>query len=186
MTPTLRACSSPCNADSNTDIKSDIKSDIKKGVFNSVVAGDHERMTPIPGNSRQAVRRPLSWTVRVLISVSIPLVIGLGAVATGLPRKAYQHADTFWEFTGIYEPTMKRYPAVPAHRGPKPLPPRLRYVTEAVLYVAGIVPGFVLAIFVYDRLTFRYMRDRHLRCPQCGHILSGLSEPRCPECGRPI
>lgn len=26
----------------------------------------------------------------------------------------------------------------------------------------------------------------HLRCLKCGHILKGLTEPRCPECGTRI
>src|SRR5437870_2533200 len=25
-----------------------------------------------------------------------------------------------------------------------------------------------------------------MNCPQCGYSLFGLSEPRCPECGRPF
>ena len=29
-------------------------------------------------------------------------------------------------------------------------------------------------------------RDTYTRCRQCDHILRGLSEPRCPECGTPI
>ena len=29
-------------------------------------------------------------------------------------------------------------------------------------------------------------RDGECRCRKCGHILRGLSEPRCPECGAPI
>lgn len=28
--------------------------------------------------------------------------------------------------------------------------------------------------------------DRETRCRQCGHVLRGLSEPRCPECGERI
>ncbi len=128
----------------------------------------------------------MSWVVRVLISVMIPLVLGMGIVATGVPRSAYRKASTFWEFAGVYEPKMQRVSAIPSHMAPQPLPLTLRKVTEGVLYVVGIVPGFAVAILVYDRLTFRYMRDRHVRCPDCGHILSGLTEPRCPECGRAI
>ncbi len=29
-------------------------------------------------------------------------------------------------------------------------------------------------------------RDSETRCRACGHILRGLSEPRCPECGEHI
>jgi len=28
--------------------------------------------------------------------------------------------------------------------------------------------------------------DGELRCRKCSHILRGLSQPRCPECGEPI
>jgi len=28
--------------------------------------------------------------------------------------------------------------------------------------------------------------SEHLRCLKCGYILKGLSEPRCPECGKQI
>ncbi len=28
--------------------------------------------------------------------------------------------------------------------------------------------------------------SEHLRCLKCGYILKGLSEPRCPECGKKI
>ena len=29
-------------------------------------------------------------------------------------------------------------------------------------------------------------RRRHLHCRKCVHILRGISEPRCPECGEKI
>jgi hypothetical protein len=32
----------------------------------------------------------------------------------------------------------------------------------------------------------RRFRDGRTRCGHCGYILSGLREPRCPECGRAI
>jgi hypothetical protein len=28
--------------------------------------------------------------------------------------------------------------------------------------------------------------EGHSRCRKCRHILKGLSQPRCPECGEPI
>lgn len=31
-----------------------------------------------------------------------------------------------------------------------------------------------------------WRRDRETRCRRCGHILRGLTEPRCPECGERI
>ncbi|MBN1344752.1 MAG: hypothetical protein JXQ73_18815 [Phycisphaerae bacterium] len=55
---------------------------------------------------------------------------------------------------------------------------------------AGILswPFVFLALAIYDRLVphFGPPVQEHLRCIKCGHILEGLSEPRCPECGQPI
>lgn len=39
-------------------------------------------------------------------------------------------------------------------------------------------------------LTYRFMRNKQgvneTHCRHCDHILCGLSEPRCPECGNAI
>ena len=40
--------------------------------------------------------------------------------------------------------------------------------------------GWVLATLTATR------RDDETRCRKCRHILRGLSEPRCPECGTVI
>jgi hypothetical protein len=32
----------------------------------------------------------------------------------------------------------------------------------------------------------RHYRRKHGRCARCGYLLTGLTEPRCPECGTPI
>ncbi len=129
----------------------------------------------------------MSWPTRVVISVMIPLICGIGVAATGLPRKAYNNAPRFWALTGLYDPTPI---PVPKRRQPEKRAPNLtltlRYVTEGALYTVTIIPAFIMAIFIYDRLTFRYSRDGYLRCLQCGHILQGLTAPRCPECGKVI
>lgn len=56
-----------------------------------------------------------------------------------------------------------------------------------LIAVLGIVP-FLAAAYVYHKLTFfdETYGDGELHCPQCEYILKGLSEPRCPECGREI
>ncbi len=54
-----------------------------------------------------------------------------------------------------------------------------------VLVLLAIVPGMV----AYGLLTHHFgpqASDRESRCRQCGYILRGLSEPRCPECGEAI
>ncbi len=50
----------------------------------------------------------------------------------------------------------------------------------AITLSAAACFGWLL-IFLTDR-----QRDALTRCRACGHILRGLSEPRCPECGERI
>ncbi len=54
------------------------------------------------------------------------------------------------------------------------------YELCAITLSAAACFGWLL-IFLTDR-----QRDAMTRCRQCGHILRGLSEPRCPECGERI
>ena len=57
----------------------------------------------------------------------------------------------------------------------------LLHVASALLLT---LPALAVALIVYHRLTFRSAAgDGHTRCADCGHILKGLTEPRCPECG---
>lgn len=54
-------------------------------------------------------------------------------------------------------------------------------------HAAITLPPFLVGIAAYS-LT-RRATDRgqgRLRCLKCGHILKGLTEPRCPECGERI
>ena len=44
------------------------------------------------------------------------------------------------------------------------------------------MPLFVAALVTYELLR-RPARPGALRCLECGQILRGLSEPRCPGCG---
>ena len=137
------------------------------------------RMSGKADHRRQVVRRPMGWGTRVLISVGIPLLLGVAASSLGIQRWLYNNAVYFWKLAGLYPHDLA------ARRRP-PLSGTLRFVTEGLIYAVAIIPAFVLAIFIYDRLTFRYTRSDQIHCPQCGHILQGLTEPRCPECGRPI
>ncbi len=47
----------------------------------------------------------------------------------------------------------------------------------------------VISVASYGLLT-RYAgslpRDRETRCRECGYILRGITEPRCPECGERV
>ena len=51
----------------------------------------------------------------------------------------------------------------------------------------GSVGGLAaIGAFVIACTKKAELETQHLRCLECGYILKGLSEPRCPECGRRI
>ncbi|MCP4247555.1 MAG: hypothetical protein GY778_10945 [bacterium] len=53
--------------------------------------------------------------------------------------------------------------------------------------VLTMIAGAVLALVVFRLLSLRAgPTDGYLHCLQCDYILNGLSEPRCPECGKHI
>jgi hypothetical protein len=57
---------------------------------------------------------------------------------------------------------------------------------RAVLWPAiPLLGAFPLVAFFRGPLR-RYRRQRRNLCVQCGYNLTGLIEPRCPECGTPI
>jgi len=53
-----------------------------------------------------------------------------------------------------------------------------------------VVPPVLFAIGAFTLLESRRRAarrgDDETRCRRCGHILRGLTEPRCPECGERI
>jgi uncharacterized paraquat-inducible protein A len=63
-------------------------------------------------------------------------------------------------------------------------------IGNLILILAGLLlfttmPGMT----IYALLTRRLgppVPDGELHCRRCNHILRGLSEPRCPECGEAI
>ena len=56
-----------------------------------------------------------------------------------------------------------------------------------LLLGAGLVMGGVLLFFV-PMVLMLGGAERHdpLHCGKCGYNLTGLTEPRCPECGEPF
>jgi len=56
--------------------------------------------------------------------------------------------------------------------------------------VGYFLPALLIAFVVYGLLTRRLgsrpLMDGETRCRECGYILRGISEPRCPECGERI
>jgi hypothetical protein len=52
-----------------------------------------------------------------------------------------------------------------------------------------LIPFLFISIAVYSWTTKRFGPEgpfRETYCRKCGHILRGISEPRCPECGEKI
>jgi rubrerythrin len=56
--------------------------------------------------------------------------------------------------------------------------------------LAWFLPVLLIAFSIYGLLTWRFgpraPPDSETRCRECGYILRGISEPRCPECGERI
>jgi uncharacterized protein YbdZ (MbtH family) len=61
-------------------------------------------------------------------------------------------------------------------------------VSEVLLFEWGL--PILAALTTYGLLTSRFgvpaAGDGECHCRRCNHILRGLSEPRCPECGEAI
>lgn len=62
--------------------------------------------------------------------------------------------------------------------------------TELTIWIAMWLPIalfgiFPLFAFIYGPLR-RHRRRKHNQCLRCGYSLTGLTEPRCPECGEEI
>lgn len=56
--------------------------------------------------------------------------------------------------------------------------------------LAVTLPASLVGVVAFVALTRRFgpepEADLYTRCRKCGHILCGLSRPRCPECGEVI
>ncbi len=51
---------------------------------------------------------------------------------------------------------------------------------------SGRVSGFAAALLTFALLSRTRRLDGHTHCGDCGYILNGLTQPRCPECGHAI
>jgi hypothetical protein len=53
------------------------------------------------------------------------------------------------------------------------------------LAITWLIP-LLGALLIFHRVVGHSRGDGYTRCGNCDHILKGLSEPRCPECGQKI
>ncbi|MFQ5807516.1 MAG: hypothetical protein ACE5I3_13800 [Phycisphaerae bacterium] len=85
------------------------------------------------------------------------------------------HWPLFWieyALSWVYDPARTERPTI-----------RLNDVVR-FLYVASI--PFLVGLLVYRRLGGWRRDKQYLHCPRCWHILKGLTEARCTECGQRI
>ena len=62
------------------------------------------------------------------------------------------------------------------------------YTISFILLLCSI-PAMFVVILKYRSLTKKYATpvfDSEIRCRNCGYILRGITEPRCPECWEKI
>ncbi len=99
---------------------------------------------------------------------------------------AWAAAEELYSAWGKYERVQSYRKTVP----PPPLSPSPEYVRaierdairqgfDGLILLAG---GLLLGFRARRLFQLRDVRDGP-RCQQCGYILKGLPEPRCPECG---
>ena len=58
------------------------------------------------------------------------------------------------------------------------------WVTEWTAFLSLAAPPIFVAVLIYG--LGKPFTDTETRCRNCGYILRGLTEPRCPECGEGI
>ena len=54
---------------------------------------------------------------------------------------------------------------------------------DATVVLILSAPSIIAAVFLY---AWRNRFDGRNHCRECGYNLTGLPEPRCPECGKPF
>jgi hypothetical protein len=68
---------------------------------------------------------------------------------------------------------------------------RLLLITDtlwriSVAFVPALASSALVCLLLLRRMKRRWSIDGYTRCGNCGYILKGLKEPRCPECSTPI
>ena len=94
-----------------------------------------------------------------------------------------------WRLDGDFHPNVRRnrglgFPAIKRNRSRLVLPSWLitwTWYVSIPLWVFVAFIGALMALLLRSR-----PRDAFARCSSCSYRLTGLIEPRCPECGTPF
>lgn len=105
--------------------------------------------------------------IRVVLSVCLPIVPYVGY---GLCFQPFPWAEIRFHLDGIFSSTASGH-----------------VVKEIICAAVMVLPAASMALFVSRALQgANKALDIETRCRKCKHILRGVSEPRCPECGEAI
>ncbi len=114
------------------------------------------------------MNQPLAWYVRVGITLSLTLLAALPIVHFVFPVLIQWVDSRDWSIYGL-------------------LPGGVEYAVRVAfdMIVLSCVP-MLTCTGTYHFLSFRRFRRGETYCGRCHGLLRNLTEPRCPECGRPI
>ena len=110
---------------------------------------------------------PWFWRSMIAVLVGIISMAGIAVVVIFVDRQ-----NVFFKYIPI-----KQY--MPSIFG--------MYLHWWMIYIFGgyVIPQ-IIGLCIYSLLTRRYYMIGETRCRKCGHILRGITKPRCSECGERI
>ncbi len=62
----------------------------------------------------------------------------------------------------------------------------VHFMTAVFTLPLSCAVSYLLARQVYESLRWKVVLDDETHCLTCDYNLTGLTEPRCPECGQPF
>ena len=129
---------------------------------------------------------------RINLTRLSPLVIHVALVPAILPLRHRRHPWPFWFYAVSVELVagLSGY-AVLFHILPRSEPPAVgvwgSWWVTVLSFVAIWLVSVGVAAICATAIHHLFGKPRlEPRCAQCGYLLLGLSEDRCPECGNPI